>query len=64
MHSREVIREVERNGWRRVRVSGDHHIFRHPEKPGLVIVPHPVADIPIGTLRSIERQSGLKLRSL
>jgi predicted RNA binding protein YcfA (HicA-like mRNA interferase family) len=28
----------------------------------LVIVPHPVQDIPIGTLRSIERQSGLTLR--
>jgi predicted RNA binding protein YcfA (HicA-like mRNA interferase family) len=28
---------------------------------GRVIVPHPVHDIPIGALRSIERQSGLKL---
>jgi predicted RNA binding protein YcfA (HicA-like mRNA interferase family) len=62
MHSREVIRAVERDGWRRVRVSGDHYIFRHASKPGLVIVPHPVADIPIGTLRSIERQSGVILR--
>jgi predicted RNA binding protein YcfA (HicA-like mRNA interferase family) len=45
-----------------VRVTGDHYHFRHPEKPGLVTVPHPVRDVPIGTLRSIERQSGLKLR--
>ena len=49
MHSREVIRAVERDGWQQVRVSGDHYIFRHPEKPGLVIVPHPVRDIPAGT---------------
>jgi predicted RNA binding protein YcfA (HicA-like mRNA interferase family) len=25
-------------------------------------VPHPKRDIPIGTLRSIEKQAGLKLR--
>jgi predicted RNA binding protein YcfA (HicA-like mRNA interferase family) len=25
-------------------------------------VPHPVRDIPIGTLRSIEKQAGIRLR--
>jgi predicted RNA binding protein YcfA (HicA-like mRNA interferase family) len=43
-------------------VTGDHHHFRHPDKPGVVTVPHPRRDIAIGTLRSIERQSGLNLR--
>lgn len=62
MHSRDVMRLLQRDGWQQTRVSGDHHIFRHPVKPGLVIAPHPVQDIPIGTLRSIERQSGLTLR--
>jgi len=27
-----------------------------------VTVPHPEKDIPVGTLRSIEKQSGIKLR--
>ncbi|MGH6677677.1 MAG: type II toxin-antitoxin system HicA family toxin [Bradyrhizobium sp.] len=27
-----------------------------------VTVPHPERDIPVGTLKSIEKQSGLKLR--
>jgi predicted RNA binding protein YcfA (HicA-like mRNA interferase family) len=31
-------------------------------KPGRVTVPHPDRDIPVGTLRSIERQARLKLR--
>ena len=62
MHSRDVMRLLRRDGWQQIRVNGDHHIFRHPVKPGLVIVPHPVQDIPIGTLRSIERQGGLTLR--
>jgi predicted RNA binding protein YcfA (HicA-like mRNA interferase family) len=34
---------------------------RQPKK-GRVTVPHPKRDIPIGTLKSIEKQSGLKLR--
>jgi predicted RNA binding protein YcfA (HicA-like mRNA interferase family) len=62
MNSREVIRALGRDGWELVRVSGSHHVFQHSTKPGRVIVPHPVRDIPLGTLRSIERQSGLKLR--
>ncbi|HEX4078902.1 MAG TPA: type II toxin-antitoxin system HicA family toxin [Rhizomicrobium sp.] len=62
MHSREVIRILECGGWRLVAVSGSHHQFKHSTKPGRVTVPHPVNDIKIGTLKSIERQSGVKLR--
>lgn len=29
---------------------------------GRVTVPHPKRDLPIGTLRSIEKQSGIKLK--
>ncbi|KAA3441701.1 addiction module toxin, HicA family [Mesorhizobium sp. SARCC-RB16n] len=35
---------------------------RFRDKPRCVTIPHPKRDIPIGTLRSIEKQSGLKLR--
>jgi predicted RNA binding protein YcfA (HicA-like mRNA interferase family) len=42
--------------------TGSHHILRHPVKPGTVTVPHPRKDIPIGTLKSIERQTGINLR--
>ena len=41
---------------------GSHVQFTHPIKKGRVTVPHPKRDIPIGTLKSIEKQSGLKLR--
>ncbi|HUK10994.1 MAG TPA: type II toxin-antitoxin system HicA family toxin [Stellaceae bacterium] len=41
---------------------GDHHQFKHPTKPGKVTVQHPRKDVPKGTVRSIERQSGLRLR--
>jgi predicted RNA binding protein YcfA (HicA-like mRNA interferase family) len=62
MDSRTLIKALEADGWRHVRTTGSHHHFNHPTKPGLVTVPHPKKDLPKGTLRSIERQAGLKLR--
>ena len=62
MRSREVITALERAGWREVARRGSHVQFKHPGRAGRVTVPHPERDIPIGTLRSIEKQSGLKLR--
>jgi len=62
LSSRELIRLLENAGWHEVRVTGSHHHFRHTQRPGTVTVPHPVKDVPPGTLRSIERQSGVKLR--
>jgi predicted RNA binding protein YcfA (HicA-like mRNA interferase family) len=61
MDSRSIIRALEAEGWREVRVTGSHHHFRHQDLPGTVTVPHPKRDLPIGTVRSIERQSGVKL---
>ncbi len=63
MESREVIRRLTAAGWLLVATKGSHHQFRHPTRPGRVTVPHPNKDMPIGTLRAIERQSGLKLRN-
>jgi Predicted periplasmic or secreted lipoprotein len=62
MSSREVIRLLENGGWVLDRVKGSHYQFAHPTKPGTVTVPHPRRDIPIGTLRSIEKHSGVMLR--
>ena len=61
MQSREIIKRLEADGWRKVAQQGTHVQFKHPTKPGRVTVPHPKRDIPIGTLRSIEKQCGLKL---
>ena len=62
MRSREVIRRLLEDGWYEVRQSGSHKHFRHVTKPGTVTVPHPEADMAIGTLKSIEKQSGIKIR--
>jgi predicted RNA binding protein YcfA (HicA-like mRNA interferase family) len=60
--SRDIIRALEAAGWKEVRVTGSHHHYRHAELPGTVTVPHPVKDMPPGTVKSIEKQSGVKLR--
>ncbi|WP_421760781.1 type II toxin-antitoxin system HicA family toxin [Devosia sp.] len=56
--SRKLIRLLEADGWQLVEVSGSHHQFRHPSRPGRVTVPHPRKDISVGTVRSIYRQAG------
>lgn len=58
--SREVIAVIEADGWREVSCVGDHHQFKHPTKKGRVTITHPQKDIPIGTLKSIEKQAGVK----
>lgn len=58
--SREVIQILIANGWREVGCDGDHHNFKHSTIKGKVTVTHPRKDIPIGTLKSISRQSGIK----
>jgi len=62
MDSRAIIKLIEKDGWFKVAQSGSHIQFRHPSKKGRVIIPYPTKDIPIGTLRSIERQSGIKFK--
>ena len=62
MKSREVIKRIEAEGWFEVRQQGSHRHFRHPTRPGTVTVPHPKSEMPVGTIKSIEKQSGVRLR--
>jgi predicted RNA binding protein YcfA (HicA-like mRNA interferase family) len=62
--SKDVIAAITAAGWFEVRVKGSHHHFRHDRLKGLVTVPHPEKSLPKGTLRSIEKQSGVKLLNL
>jgi predicted RNA binding protein YcfA (HicA-like mRNA interferase family) len=62
MKSAEIIALLRRDGWTEIAQKGGHVQFKHPQKPGRVTVPHPKRDIPLGILRSIEKQAGLKLR--
>lgn len=60
--SGDIIKALKADGWNEVAQKGSHKQFKHPIKPGRVTVPHPYRDMPIGTVRSIEKQSGIRLR--
>ena len=44
---------MKNDGWVETRTKGSHHQFKHPKKPGVVTVPHPKKDLPVGTARAI-----------
>ena len=60
--SREVIKVLLDDGWKEIACDGDHHQYKHPTKKGKVTITHPKKHIPIGTLKSIERQAGIKFQ--
>ena len=62
MDSREIIKKLKDDGWFEVAQIGSHKQFKHTVKAGRVTVPSPRKDVPIGTLGSIEKQAGIKLR--
>ncbi len=61
MKVRDVIKRIEADGWYFKRMRGDHRVYHHPVKPGIVIVAgHPASDVPVGTLGQIFKEAGLK----
>ena len=58
--SREVIRQLLNDDWYEIRITGSHHHFKHPDKPGIVTVPHPKKQIGKGLMNSIIKQALLK----
>jgi len=63
-NSKELLKILRKNGWIETGVQrGSHKYLINPDKPGLgkVTVPCPRDSYPIRTLKSIERQTGVKL---
>ena len=59
---RQLIRVLEQDGWVMVRCRGDHRQFRREgSRYVITIAGHSHDDVPAGTLRNIERLSGLCL---
>jgi predicted RNA binding protein YcfA (HicA-like mRNA interferase family) len=59
MKSAELIKELTAHGWILDRVRGSHHVFVHPARPGIVVVPHPKKDLGKGLVAKIRKQAGL-----
>lgn len=59
MTSKELLAELEADGWQVARIKGSHHHLKHPNKPGTITVPHPKKELGIGLVRAIKKQAGL-----
>ncbi|MBV9737948.1 MAG: type II toxin-antitoxin system HicA family toxin [Candidatus Eremiobacteraeota bacterium] len=62
LKTRDVIRAIRAAGWSLVRTTGSHQIYKHPSKPGHVVIPfHGMNhDIDVRTAHSILKKAGLR----
>jgi predicted RNA binding protein YcfA (HicA-like mRNA interferase family) len=59
MKSADLVRELKAAGWVLDRIRGSHHVFKHPNRPAIVVVPHPRKDLGTGLVAAIRKQAGL-----
>lgn len=57
---KKLLKTLEQDGWKIVRIRGSHHILKHPVKEGLVTIPLHSQDLKPKTLSKILKQAGLK----
>jgi predicted RNA binding protein YcfA (HicA-like mRNA interferase family) len=58
MKVRDILKQIEADGWRMVSQEGSHRQFKHPVKKGRVTVAgKPGYEPPIKTVRSIFKQA-------
>ena len=57
-----VVRALRRVGWEVQRIRGSHHIMRHPQRPGVIIVPVHRKPVSKGTLNDILDLAGLTIQ--
>jgi predicted RNA binding protein YcfA (HicA-like mRNA interferase family) len=59
-----VVRALERAGFKVARITGSHHIMRHPDGRGTTVPVHPGRDVAKGTLRGILSDAGITVADL
>ncbi len=60
MKALELLRKLRQDGWEEKNQEGSHLQLIHPTKKGKVTVPMHKGDLPIGTVKAILKQAGLK----
>jgi predicted RNA binding protein YcfA (HicA-like mRNA interferase family) len=61
MKVKEIIRIIEKKGWRLVSQKGSHRQYKHAAIPGRVTIPGNLNDdLPKGTVNSVFKQAGIK----
>jgi predicted RNA binding protein YcfA (HicA-like mRNA interferase family) len=60
----QVVRALEKAGFKVARVTGSHHIMRHPDGRGTTVPVHAARDVAKGTLRSILADTSITVAEL
>ena len=60
MTSKEILKELRKDGWVEIGQRGSHLSLKHPTKQGKVTLPMHSGDLPRGTWNNILKQAGLK----
>lgn len=60
MNGKQVIKQLKKSGFEIVRISGSHHVMKK-ESCTVVVPVHGSKDLKKGLIKSIEKQSGVKL---
>lgn len=55
-----IIKILEKEGWIEKRTRGSHHIFTKEGEKNIVVVSTSKRIIPVGTVKNIEKQVGIK----
>ena len=59
-----VVRALQRAGFKVARVTGSHHIMRHPDGRGTTVPVHAGRDVAKSTLRGILADTGMTVEEL
>jgi predicted RNA binding protein YcfA (HicA-like mRNA interferase family) len=62
MNSKDLIKQLQADGWVLRGSKGSHHVYVHVSKPGHISVPHPKKDLGVGLLHKLLKQAGLNIK--
>jgi len=57
-----IITILKKQGWEHVSTQGSHHKMKKSGMPPIIVPVHGKKDLKPGTLRNIERATGIKLK--
>lgn len=58
-NSTDLIKVIEAHGWVLHRTKGSHHTFKKEGVRGIITIPHPKKDLPIGITKAILKGAGV-----
>ena len=53
----DLPRELRAAGWMIERIRGSHHVLKHPQRTGHIVLPHPKKSLGTGLVAAIRKQA-------